>query len=280
MSCLSNRAAFGQWPDIGGLLTMDEDHSGESMGIGAKGPSSAGTAALQLVRDYASELRNALASFGGRSSDDMTEYFAYDVIKRLVSWIEGYVALLQVGNRETAQLCVRPMFEAMFKVRAVQTDPAVFFRICYKEYRDGISYIDGFDRETRDADLKAWAHAWDDFKCRYGKRHPRRALEEKKITTEQLAEMAGLTELYEGSYRPFSQITHASYMAVSGGFDDLTENLHLAVCRCALECAKALGELGASNPAFGELMRRHEKAAALCSGKQAANNLAVPLKRA
>jgi hypothetical protein len=250
---------------------MDYDHSRGEISIVLGGPTTAGSAVLLLVRDYAHEVGRALGGIDRQSFGKSADLYVYDMLKRLVRWFEGYVALSQQDNRAAAQLLVRPMFEAVFKIGAVRKEPALLYGILCKENIDEQKYISGTSRETKALDLEAKKRQWDDFKQRYQEANLKLTAAPTSISVFDLSEKAGLTDLYNGSYRPFSQSTHASYSAISGIFDDIPECLDFAVCRCAWACVDALAELGASSSGFGDLKRRHVEIATSCFGKQTAD---------
>lgn len=170
---------------------------------------------LQLLADTQSALINALNRHGDKRLEGMLETFQVCQTLQIARSSEGYLLLRNSGRFEASKLLVRPAMEAIFRIKAVQREPDLLYRILYTDIKDNETWLNRTSPNTEDKG----SNELEKFTEVYRKQYPSHQIETTKIKIEQIAIKADLAKYYNTHYRLYSKFTHGSLKALLGHLD-------------------------------------------------------------
>lgn len=213
---------------------------------------------LETVRQAYAELCGCLNSLGGKTETSLARKFTFHTSRQMKVAAEGYIFLREHGGSDCSKLLVRPMIELMFRLKAVDSEPFLVYRILYGEWKRRTLWIRGAaERQGVAFDEEIPVQQWQSFKARCKKEFPPERLEEARLTVEDLAEKAGMTGYYEAFYRMYCTFTHGTLEAITGHLSDLSDREdNIAVALCVLGAIEGLVETGGTSPGLSALVER------------------------
>jgi hypothetical protein len=157
-----------------------------------------------------------------------------------------------------SKLLIRPVIEITFRLKAIQKQPELLYRLAYSESEEDLKWFArAAARSGKEYDRAVHEQRWNDFKAKYAEQFSNHQLVEQTITTSQLAAAAGLAAYYDTHYRMYCRYTHAAFRAIGGSLDELADpedNRTMALC--TVSALRALAPLGAEMPNLNSLSER------------------------
>lgn len=202
------------------------------------------TASFDLVQAMQEELRNALNSLGGKTSNGLLDRFVFLLAKHINSAADGYICLRKASKIDASKHLIRPSIEAALQIVAVRNKPELLYRFAHNERTQNRRLYEpqaiklGEDYDIQDK------KRWEDFTREYKAFFPAHDLLEQDISMFAAAKAAGLDWYYDVYYRLYCRFTHALLAATSGSLNwtDPEDNPQMAVAICcAVEAVQAAG---------------------------------------
>lgn len=160
--------------------------------------------ALQVAHEYFVQFK---IPKGGRF-----EVYAACLFVRVLEVCQGVVLLAARGLQHDAEILLRTSIEALLRLRAACTEPDLFDRVLATDIRNRITFLETTLHRNK-------GHLTEDAKADMESR--RRELKDlfegtrpQRISTEELAEKLGQSDLYQALFRFSSQHSHLSVFAI------------------------------------------------------------------
>jgi len=133
---------------------------------------------LDLLCDMQTELANAVDSVGGKGSRGFLDNYKFHSAKTVNRVVEGFIFLHKSGRIDSSKFLIRPVIEIMFRLKAVQNKPELFYRIAYSEemIQDPKWFRSAAERSGITYDESARQKRWQDFKEQFETQFPRTKL--------------------------------------------------------------------------------------------------------
>lgn len=215
------------------MMSADVPKSSVALDSVAKG--------LQLLVDAI----NSVAA----DSEDIFDQYRHAAAMQILN-LSAAFHLLQSRRFGVASLqMVRPVLELKFKLAAIKKEPESLFRIYFSESRDQRKWLraldgNGFTPGGFDAKLDADEQNFvAKYKTNYPSHNPS-LLIENGITTEKMAEIAGLSGVYHTHYRLFCRHSHGNFEALLGGLAEIGDP-SIVIVASLLEAIDAMVSCGA-----------------------------------
>jgi len=213
---------------------------------------------LMLLDLLQLQLGKALDSLGGKHLSLHQHFEVYSAV-HINRSAQGYVVLRKAGLSKASVLLVRTAIEAMFRLQAVKSNPALICQIAYGESLEERKMVRALPQKKSQKLLLRVEKQWAQFKKSYIKKFPAHQFVEKPITVADVAKAANLESVYATHYRLYCKHTHATFRATTGGFGDnpLLDDPTAVICVIAgIETAIAVGGVA---PEFAGLVQKFKE---------------------
>ncbi len=213
---------------------------------------------LQVVADFADELKAALDSLGDKEGQGLFDHYRFFGAKHIQRAVDGFVFLRSSGRIDSSKFLVRPAMEVVFKLQAIEREPELLYRIAYSEHlQDNRMFRPAAIASKKVYDQDVVDKSWHAFSDKYKKDHPKHQFVEEELKVYATAEKAGLIKYYDSHYRTYSLYIHGSFRATTGSFDDITDpEDNRAMALAAWVALETLIKLGAGSPNHDALVAR------------------------
>src|SRR5437016_11099638 len=149
-------------------------------------------ASLELAQAMQQELRNALNSLAGKTSNGLLDHFVVFLAKHINSAADGYVCLREASKVDASKLLIRPSIEAALQIAVVRNKPDLLYRFAHNERtQDRKLYKPQAAKLGEDYDIKD-KERWEDFTRKYKAHFPTHQLLDQDISLFDAAKTAGL----------------------------------------------------------------------------------------
>jgi Family of unknown function (DUF5677) len=207
---------------------------------------------LGLLKDFQSELTNALNSLGGRQSGGLLDNYNVHSTKHIHRAADGFIQLRETKRVYSSKLLIRPAIEVMFRLEAVRRSPDLLYRIAFSERLEdqklarpvAASAGEVFDEESEKQE-------WEAFKASYRAQVSTNTLVDQKLTAAGAAQEAGkgMAGYYDSHYRTYCQYTHGALRAIDESFDEVTDpEDNRAMTMCVFVAVNVLASMNAVAP--------------------------------
>jgi hypothetical protein len=109
-------------------------------------PTHAESIAMVLLSDLVAELEPAINSLGDRVTKGVEEMYCFHAARYINKAVDGFVVLRQNDRVDYAKLLVRPALETMLRLKAVQAQPPLFYRIMFTDALEDDQWLHALER--------------------------------------------------------------------------------------------------------------------------------------
>jgi Family of unknown function (DUF5677) len=173
---------------------------------------------LELLKQLQPVFAEALNSLGGKKPSDTGSAYLGTVAITVNQAADGYLWLRESKRMDASKLLIRPALEAVFCGIAAVKNKEFLFRKAYSEWKEDKKLFAKDVAANREADKYL-----EGLKRGFKEHSPDYPVKCEVLLIQQIAEMAGLSQVYEGAYRVYCQFTHSAMRAVSGNLNQVTD---------------------------------------------------------
>jgi hypothetical protein len=213
---------------------------------------------MQLLHDLQQELDKAVISLGGTQKpavQDKYYFYAAVLVNRIA---HGFLFLRKNGYADAAKFLIRPAIESMIRIRAVQKQPDLVYRIMYTEMIEDDKWLaPAAKRLGRSYTSRRDSKDWIEFKNLCVSQFGVENIVDTELGLYSAAQIVGLDSYYDTHYRMYSRYTHVGLQAMSGKVDSLSDpEDSRTLVFCTFAALDAIASMDANCPNLDPLRER------------------------
>jgi len=214
--------------------------------------------AMVLLSDLVTELEPAINSLGDRVTKGVEEMYCFHAARYINKAVDGFVVLRQNHRVDSAKLLVRPALETMLRLKAVQAQPPLFYRIMFTDALEDDQWLHALERHQGLPHQSFRDNPeWIAFKARCEAQFGAANIIDRRLELREVAEVVGLGAYRESHYKTYCKFTHGAFRALAGDLDEAVDPQDSpTMILCAMSALQALADIGAHCPNIQSLNAR------------------------